>query len=100
MKTFKRKHIIKNKRAESLYYVDYSDLKLPMVVVYRNPSDFPGKIIARIWEAAVNVPTNTYCEYDTLEEMEDDIKKLRYVDKIPRSEQDDPCIVCSYFVTK
>ena len=53
-----------NKPVPTLNLVDYSEMKMPVVVVYDSPLDFPGKVIARVWEASVNRPTNVYCQYE------------------------------------
>ena len=36
------------KRVPTLNLVDYSDIKVPIVVIYDSPKDFPGKVVARI----------------------------------------------------
>lgn len=37
------------KRVPTLNLVDYSDIKVPLVVIYDSPKDFPGKVVARVW---------------------------------------------------
>ena len=32
------------KRVPTLNLVDYSDIKVPLVVIYDSPKDFPGKV--------------------------------------------------------
>ena len=38
------------KRVPTLNLVDYSDIKVPLVVIYDSPKDFPGKVVARVWD--------------------------------------------------
>ena len=52
------------KRVPTLNLVDYSDIKVPLVVIYDSPKDFPGKVVARVWDGEKNRPTNVYCEYE------------------------------------
>lgn len=33
------------KRVPTLNLVDYSDIKVPLVVIYDSPKDFPGKVV-------------------------------------------------------
>ena len=55
-----------HKRVPTLNLVDYSDIKVPLVVIYDSPKDFPGKVVARVWDGEKNRPTNVYCEYENL----------------------------------
>lgn len=84
------------KPVPTLNLVDYSEMKMPFIVVYDSPKDFPGKIIARVWEGALNRPTNTYCEYDNLDKCEKDIVSAGFILKFPRTPDDDKCIVETY----
>ena len=52
------------KRVPTLNLVDYSDIKVPLVVICDSPKDFPGKVVARVWDGEKNRPTNVYCEYE------------------------------------
>lgn len=38
------------KRVPTLNLVDYSDIKVPLVVIYDSPKDFSGKVVARVWD--------------------------------------------------
>lgn len=38
------------KRVPTLNLVDYSDIEVPLVVIYDSPKDFPGKVVARVWD--------------------------------------------------
>lgn len=66
MSILRRKKLPINKKVSSLAIVDYSEMKVPMVVIYDSPLDFPGKVIARVFEGATNQPTNVYCEYENV----------------------------------
>lgn len=61
------------KRVPTLNLVDYSDIKVPLVVIYDSPKDFPGKVVARVWDGEKSRPTNVYCEYENLKRCEDDV---------------------------
>lgn len=87
----------KNKKVTSMTLVDFSDMKLPMICVYNRPTDFPDKIIARVWEGSINKPTYVYAEYETLEECRLDARAAGFCVLIPRDPKDDICIVESYF---
>lgn len=63
--------------------------KMPLIVVYNNPEDYPNKYVARVWD--VNRPTVLVAVADTLEEIREAIPQDMY--NIGRTPQDDPCIV-------
>ena len=84
------------KRVPTLNLVDYSEMKMPVVVVYDSPLDFPGKVIARVWEASVNRSTNVYCQYETIAQCEKDAMSAGFIMKFPRSLSDDTHIVATY----
>lgn len=92
----KKVNVPMNKKADSLNLVDYSDMKIPMAVVYNKPLDFPDKVIVRVFEGATNQPTNVYCEYDTIEECRRDAYAAGFVTRFDRSQSDDIHIVESY----
>lgn len=96
MNTDKKKEPPINKLVLSLVSVDYSDMQFPMIVVYDNPSDFPGKVIARVWEGATNQPTNVYCKYKTVTQCRNDAIRAGFTTCIPRSTTDDRSIVGTY----
>lgn len=72
-------------------------MKMPCIAVYRYPSDFPDKIIARVWEPSINAPTNMYAAFDTVEDAERDIVAAGFPTRIPRFPDDDITIVGTYF---
>ena len=84
------------KRVPTLNLVDYSDIKVPLVVIYDSPKDFPGKVVARVWNGEKNRPTNVYCEYENLKRCEDDVMSAGFIFKFPRTPEDDTCIVTTY----
>ena len=45
-----------DKIVEDIYQIDMSELKLPSFAVYKNPTDYPGKSVARLFEG--DKPTN------------------------------------------
>jgi len=62
---------------------------LPMWVIYKNPSDFPGKFVARLH--TVDGPTTVHFIADTLEEARKCIPRDFVF--LPRFEQDERHIV-------
>lgn len=70
--------------------------KVPLVVIYDSPKDFPGKVVARVWDGEKNRPTNVYCEYENLKRCEDDVMSAGFIFKFPRTPEDDACIVETY----
>lgn len=93
----RKKHTLPiSKPVPTLNLVDYSEMKMPVVVVYDSPLDFPGKVIARVWEATVNRPTNVYCQYETIAQCEKDAMSAGFIMKFPRSLSDDTHIVATY----
>lgn len=80
----------------SLKDADFRTLKLPMIVVYNNPSDFPGKYAAKIWEAATATPTNCIIIRSTPEEIREDIKAAGFQTLFPRAAGDSPEIIESW----
>lgn len=85
-----------NKFVESMKEVDFSDMKIPMLVIYDSPADMPGMYVCRIWEVVDCRPTNTAMRKKTLEEMREDIQAAGFTIKLPRTESDDPVIVESW----
>ena len=82
-----------SKFVDSLKNVDFSRIKMPMVVIYDSPKDFPEMYLCRIWEGAGCHPTNTAMQKFSLEEMRDDIQAAGFLTRLPRAADDDPVIV-------
>lgn len=80
-------------KKETFNLVDYSSMKLPVIVVYNNPSDHQGKIVGRLWEAAENKPTSIYVEYNSIDKARSDIISAGFCVPFHRSDVDDPVIV-------
>ena len=55
----KQKKLVKQntplyKRVPTLNLVDYSDIKVPLVVIYESKKDLPGKEVERVWDGENN----------------------------------------------
>ena len=64
-----------------------------MVVVYKNPSDHPGKYVARLWSIekwALPIPAKTVIVKDSIEEIRKEIPQ-RFMRFLP-DVYDDPVI--------
>lgn len=85
---------MKDKRADSIAEVDLRDLRMPIIVVYKHPEDYPDKYVARIFD--ITRPTDTVIVKDSLQELQRDISKGTVKGFIVRDEKDDPCIVGSW----
>jgi len=70
--------------------LDLSKIELPIITVYFNTKDFPGKYVARLFEAPL--PTKYHVVADSLEEVRKSIPYGRF-SRLDRSEVDDPVIV-------
>ena len=77
---------MKTKEVKSFAEVDTSDLRQPIICVFRNPKDYPDKCVARI------VITR-----DTVDEIREDIVR-RFPDKLPfaRCKEDHKSVVESW----
>ena len=83
-----------DKIVESMTQVDFTEIKLPMAVIYEKPKDHPGMYVCRIWDGGAGLrPTNTIMKGKTLEEMQEDIQAAGFTLRFPRAEGDDPTIV-------
>lgn len=83
-----------DKTAESISGFDLSDLKFPIIVIYRHPEDYPDKYVARIFD--ITQPTDSVVIKDSLQELQKDISRNMSKTFLPRDEKDDPCIVGSW----
>jgi hypothetical protein len=68
--------------------LDYKSYFLPMIVVYRNTSEFPGKVVARLFD--LNSPTPYIVLGQSLETIRETIPG--HFTNIGRKKQDDPVI--------
>lgn len=78
---------------ESMRQVDFLDLRFPLIAVYKKPKDYPDAYVARVWEGARNLPTNTLIKRETLQEIRKDIKAAGFTIRLTRTEGEDPVIV-------
>lgn len=62
--------------------------------IYRNPSDFPGKIVMRLWFGTV--PEGEAAVFDTVEEARQAAIQCGADTCLGRFVNDDPCIVESW----
>lgn len=62
----------------------------PVIAVYKNPSDYPGKYVARVFD--MNRPTNLAVVAETYEELLEAIP-TQAMTRMERSAKDDPVIV-------
>lgn len=75
----------------SVKELDTSNLKVPVIVVYEHPSDYPQYYVARVFDT--DKPTDTIMLKDRLSEIQDDIKENTDMIFFLRGAADDPCIV-------
>lgn len=75
-----------SKNVISFGNVDFSGIKIPMIVVYERPSDFPDKYIARVFDC--EIPTDVIIVRDSLQEIRDDITAAGFMVCMERSQED------------
>lgn len=80
--------IVKTIIVESFANVDFSKLFMPVIVVYENPKDYPGRFVARLFD--LDKPTRVAVVKETLDEVRKAIP--RSMVSIVRSKFDDPAI--------
>ena len=59
------------KRVETIAQVDFSEVHVPVIGVYKYPEDFPQEYVARVFDGSR--PTNVIMIADTLDEIMEDI---------------------------
>lgn len=58
--------------------------RLPLICIYNNPSDYPGKYVARLWD--VDKPTNMVAIAESLEEIrEAKPPEMMIINRIPNN---------------
>lgn len=62
---------------------------MPLIAVYRSPADYPGKFVARLWDA--HHPTNLIMTTDSLDELLQ--RRPPEMIVIGRQPSDDPIII-------
>jgi hypothetical protein len=90
---------MKNIVLNDFHNVDFSRLgkplknKLPMIVIYKNPKDYPNNHVARLWIAGGSspIPTLNIVLADSLEEVRKSV--LPGMVRFERDISDDPVVV-------
>lgn len=72
--------------------VDISDMKAPIITIFKNPKDYPDKYVARLFD--LEKPTNVFMLSDNYKDLR--VKIPRHMHRFPRDERDDPVIVESW----
>lgn len=62
-----------DKKVQSVKEIDFSDLVLPMIAVYKNPEDYPNDCVARVFD--LERPTNIVIIKKTVREIKEDIEQ-------------------------
>lgn len=81
-----------DKIIDSLALVDFSVLRFPVIVVYKEPKDYPDGLVARVWDGDGNIPTNMIVLRETIREIRKDIKAAGFIARFNRQQGDDPVI--------
>ena len=87
---------MKNKVISSFKEMDKTGIFLPMIVIYKNPSDFPKGCVARVFDGKTGKPSAQCIARKTVQECREDIGKAGFYIKLPRATADDPVIVESW----
>ena len=84
---------MQEKRVNSISEVDFSKVALlfPSIAVYRHPDDFQNKCVARVFD--LDMPTDTIMIKDTVEEIQEDIRRHTCMKFFKRDEKDVPALV-------
>lgn len=83
-------------QGKTLAQFTYQQLGFPMITVYDHPADYPDYYVARVWDGIIPQATEDFVLYDTLKECRRDIVAAGFFLPIPRSAEDDICIIASY----
>lgn len=76
-------------KVETLVNYDFSEFQLPLIAIYHNPSDFPGKFVARVYD--LNEASPVHMVKNSLEEIRNRIPLE--MSRLNRHQDDDPVIV-------
>jgi endonuclease V-like protein UPF0215 family len=63
--------------------------RFPLICIYKNPADYPGKYVARLWD--VDKPTNLVAIAESLEEIRETKPPEMVI--MQRQPNDDPVII-------
>lgn len=84
------------KRINTFADIQIKEIGNPMIVIYSNPSDYPGYFVARVWN--LDKPTELLMAKKDIHEIREDIKtNMPTMVRLPRAKNDDPCIVETWF---
>lgn len=87
---------MKNKVISSLREVNWKEIPVPMVVIYKSPLDFPEECVARVFNLKTGKLTPFCILRKTVEECREDVRKSGFYMRLPRAQTDDKCIVESW----
>lgn len=86
-----------NIKVKSIGEYNVYGLNFPLVTLYYSPTDYPGKYVARIFDAIPSpTPTDGVMIYNTEEEARADIWNAGYRTFFPRAERDKKCIIGTF----
>lgn len=78
-------------KVESSHEINFNRLRMPIIAVYRDPKDYPGYYIARVFD--MDMPTNIIMAKKDLAELQQDIAKHTVMVWLPRHKEDDPVLM-------
>lgn len=78
-----------SKVIDDFYEFNFIPYKLPIIVVYDSPADFPGKYVGRLWD--VDKWTKYAVVRDSLQSLHETIPPRFY--RLERQHGDDPVIL-------
>lgn len=71
--------------------VDFTIYRVPMIVIYEHPGDYPSQYVARVFD--IDGPKHIIMLKDTLMEIQKEIQENTNMIFTGRNKEDDPCIV-------
>lgn len=80
-----------SKHKDSVKDIDFSGYTMPMIVVYSNPKDYPGKVVARLYD--VEKPTDIVVVKESLREMTKDLAEHSNMLPLGRMPEDDDTVI-------
>ena len=85
-----------SKVINSLREVNWKEIPIPMVVIYKSPLDFTEECVARVFNAKTGKATPFRILRKTVKECRENVHKSGFYVKLPRAKTDDKCIVESW----
>lgn len=80
------------KKINTFADIQIREVPFPVIVIYSNPSDYPGYFVARVWN--LDRPTEILIIKKDVHEIREDIKRnIPTMVRLTRAQSDDPCIV-------